>query len=235
MVVKHNSTNSAIVVPKNISSLRSHNSSSNSSASDVLQLYEELRIVDKVSCSGEVPNLISLLNNLNCNRPFSKALFYKHLEKEHSSESLEFWDMAIKWYFDYNRNPDYKKHALYIIDQFIKQGSPRQVNISHASRAQVVSKIKGHIPQDIFNKALSDVYHLVRNDNYARFVKKMKTTNVTDREAHKRTLLGLFGIVMWFSMPLGLFYLSQSIWVGFVNILWSYWIFFGLFTGYSRV
>jgi len=95
----------------------------------------------------------------------------RFLEKELSVENLRFIRAVQKWK-ELEINSQFKVAAEEIIEEYIREGSPSQVNISNKLRNHVLENIqKADITNDFFDESFKEVYLLLERDSFKRFIK----------------------------------------------------------------
>ena len=95
--------------------------------------------------------------------------FKKYLEKELSSENLDFWQ-AVKEYEELKGDDARLTRALEINAKYVEDGSPEQVNLP-SDLVKVVTKqlADKQAPQDLFKRASDDIFKLMEKDTLSRF------------------------------------------------------------------
>jgi hypothetical protein len=97
-----------------------------------------------------------------------------------------------------------------LIETFVKDDSPKQVNISAAQREKILYATKDHaVGPTIFQEAQTEVKKLMQNDAWPRFMHRMLDAENLSLETRvdrfKRGLLSLAVYLLAFGLFLGLF------------------------------
>lgn len=103
----------------------------------------------------------------------SMLSFEQFLADEYTSENLDFWDSVNKFQkkFDPNNSRNNKMLARGILNMFILEDSPLQINIASKQREKVEKTVYSpeKVPIDVFNGAQKEVYLLMGRDAWTRF------------------------------------------------------------------
>ncbi|XP_062869476.1 regulator of G-protein signaling 8-like [Trichomycterus rosablanca] len=109
---------------------------------------------------------------------YGLATFRIFLKSEFSDENIEFWLTC----------EDYKKissclrmyfKARIVYNQFIKPGSPKEINIDYHTREKIRSNIRSPTSHS-FDEAQKIVYGLMERDSYPRFLRSEMYRNLLD-------------------------------------------------------
>lgn len=138
------------------------------------------------SYAEKVDNTALLLADPTLDRvlivPMALHYFARFLISESSEENIEFWEAARRWNYSYDMGtlpPDTLVHeAQDIIDNFIGESAPKQINLSAVMVAQVRAAEKFTDP-DLKIEALRDAFSVCKNavlkimgdDGFRRFLK----------------------------------------------------------------
>ncbi|GMR33410.1 hypothetical protein PMAYCL1PPCAC_03605, partial [Pristionchus mayeri] len=105
------------------------------------------------------------------NHKYGQMLFSQFLEKEFSSENIEFWTACE----EYKKMKDGKKSksekANEIYREFVAEDSPREVNVDSATRAATKAAMESECGMDTFDLAQGKIEELMEKDSYRRFLK----------------------------------------------------------------
>nr|XP_026691820.1 regulator of G-protein signaling 21-like [Ciona intestinalis] len=97
--------------------------------------------------------------------PVTSALFNNFLQQEFSGENMEFWERVNVFRAQKRKS---KKFAKTIYNQFVADGSPKQINVSMTTRNKIKDDLK-RCPDSLFDVAYEEIYKLMENDSYVRF------------------------------------------------------------------
>jgi hypothetical protein len=103
--------------------------------------------------------------------PKGLALFRDFVEKELSSENLDFWE-RVNQLEETETRAAFKERAVRVYDDFIKLGSPNEINIpSHCLTplTLVFEDEEGALPYACFSIAQEHIFALMKKDTYPRF------------------------------------------------------------------
>ncbi|CBN79604.1 similar to regulator of G-protein signaling 7 [Ectocarpus siliculosus] len=109
--------------------------------------------------------------------PAGKEAFLRHLKDEYAEENFYFWQSSDQ--FASSIPTLAKAQTLY--DGYIREGAPKQVNISASTRKgirekwQAVQHGEAPLTRKLFSKAQDEVFHLMYRDNFGRFQKSAKS------------------------------------------------------------
>ncbi|KAJ6236672.1 diflavin flavoprotein a 2-related [Anaeramoeba flamelloides] len=114
-----------------------------------------------------IPNLSSLTHLENGIESFRTFLAH-----EFSEENLDFWLEIENFKKMKNGHPNQIDVAKNIYNEFIKYGSPQEININHQNRVKISDLMRDKkIFNDIFNDAQFEITSLLNRDAFPRFIK----------------------------------------------------------------
>lgn len=107
--------------------------------------------------------------------PSGRHTFVRFLGKEWSVENMYFHDAVLRYQaLDGNGVTRYEQ-ALKVYRTFIPDTALFQVNISHTVRHKIEHQVAelepGEAPEDLFDAANEEIFHLMKTDSFERFVK----------------------------------------------------------------
>mgnify|MGYP001151575507 CR=1 FL=1 len=97
--------------------------------------------------------------------------FVHYSVKSWSVENILFYQAVEKFEEEFN-NPDFdtKEEVQKIVDEFIIQGAPLEVNIENSQRQEIFNVIKsGNITIEIFLTAKHEIYRLMKGDTFEKW------------------------------------------------------------------
>lgn len=94
-------------------------------------------------------------------------MFRKLLKQEISEEHLAFYDLTLN--FDSLPEEEKRERVALLVEEFLKEGSPQQINISYALRKDLLHKAEMGQLDGAFQPAVKEVYNLMARDNFRRF------------------------------------------------------------------
>eukprot|EP00638_Chattonella_subsalsa_P009445 CAMPEP_0117746600 /NCGR_PEP_ID=MMETSP0947-20121206/8039_1 /TAXON_ID=44440 /ORGANISM="Chattonella subsalsa, Strain CCMP2191" /LENGTH=610 /DNA_ID=CAMNT_0005563947 /DNA_START=496 /DNA_END=2328 /DNA_ORIENTATION=+ len=113
----------------------------------------------------------------------------KLLERELSGENLRFLRVVQKFRKMDDQDPGLRPTILAIVDEFIKAGSPSQVNIEATMREKIITDSKQKVIQMwIFDRCAKEVYNLVERDSFRRFLRTELFQEVLDHLGVRKDL-----------------------------------------------
>ncbi|GMR32737.1 hypothetical protein PMAYCL1PPCAC_02932 [Pristionchus mayeri] len=105
------------------------------------------------------------------NHKYGQMLFTQFLNKEFSSENIEFWTACeeFKKMKDGKKSTTEKANEIY--RKFVAEGSPREVNLDSDTRAATKAAMESGCRTDMFTLAQGKIEQLMAKDSYRRFLK----------------------------------------------------------------
>lgn len=103
-------------------------------------------------------------------------LFKNFLHLEYSSENIDFW-IACKNAKLSNNQTDIQI-IKNIIVEFVDSNGSQPININHYNRQHIMENYAKFSTLSIFDKAIDEVYNLMKNDSYPRFLKAINSNDV---------------------------------------------------------
>lgn len=166
-------------------------------------------IGDVESGGGRVePDLKDVLYSLR-GAPYTYADMREFLETEFNTENIDFWGNVeeYKQKFEKVQAPkmvrvtetpftDKQSGRDRIVSEFVKQGAEKEVNISSKQRAEILDAVSSGKDEKVFDTAQQEVFKLMREDSYPRFLKTVTSTNITTGQANWRKQVGLVLIAL---------------------------------------
>ncbi|KAJ3444716.1 regulator of g protein signaling [Anaeramoeba flamelloides] len=116
-------------------------------------------------------------------KKYSK-FFMNFLKSQFTEENLLFFD-KVNTFKKIKKKDELKNEAKNIYGKFIEEGAKMQINIDSVTRNNIITKVKSNnINSDIFEQAQNQIYFLMLNDPYSRFLdspdyEELKKTNPT--------------------------------------------------------
>lgn len=133
----------------------------------VLQLWRVSRIHKKAE---QNIRLIDVLQD-----PKAAIMFEKYLMGELASENLLFWREGIKYKVNFDKNHDFdysQQVAKMLLRTFISKHAQLPINISGPLRDTIEARFKGgFVGKNVFDEALADLYKMMQNGPFYRFVR----------------------------------------------------------------
>lgn len=179
--------------------------------------------------------------------PFTLSTFAEFLEIERSEENLMFWveverlkakgDSEDLVLFSKGQPvlPAYRaepgKWMAEICTQFVMNGAPHEINISHNQKDSLLKAVKSSQVEpapEIFNDAQNEVLGLMRRDAYPRFIKRFTTTNLNESERRYRYAMFFLmlsinilaiALMIHFALPRYYAFISIILWFGTFDYL----------------
>jgi len=130
--------------------------------------------------------------------------------------------------------------AQSIIDTFIKENAPWQINISEAQRQEILIRHRSISDGKIFECAQGELKKLMLHDSWPRFVRKTASENITKQDGYFRLFLGIvaligyligFGLMLGYFVPRWYFFLLFFPILVAVNLIMSYKMRFCVISG----
>ncbi|CAD5111852.1 DgyrCDS1116 [Dimorphilus gyrociliatus] len=98
-------------------------------------------------------------------------MFSKFLEKEYSDENIIFWKKCEEFRTN-DKKVDLKQEAQEIFDKHLSSTASLPINVDSFARQVVEEKLAGdETPLDVFNIPQKQIYSLMKQDSYPRFIK----------------------------------------------------------------
>ncbi|KAL3863633.1 hypothetical protein ACJMK2_005383 [Sinanodonta woodiana] len=145
--------------------LNNHRLSAANSVNSIINHVKEEEEKEEVGrVAGWAVNFDKLLRDIS-----GLHVFAKFLRKEFSEENIIFW-MAVEKYKQITDQEMRKVQAKYIYDKHLSVCALEPVNIDSVARQQADSQMDTPTPQ-IFDVAQHQIYQLMKQDSYARFLK----------------------------------------------------------------
>jgi len=117
--------------------------------------------------------------------PLGAKQFRAFLKKERSEEHIDFLEAVAKW--KQTANPNDKKKATEIYDNYIKDGCAKEVNISAKFKRDIESDVsKDQIKLEVFDKAESSVLMMLEEDSFKRFLKSDEFKHYVKASGYKK-------------------------------------------------
>jgi hypothetical protein len=119
----------------------------------------------------KIPDTSITLADIMCSRPGRDA-FFSFLDAEYATESISFWEAVQRYEVAWTAaSPEGRKEmATEILNEFIKDGSPQQVNVSHEMRRACMALMEKVGPiSNLFNIPAAEIFKLM-GDAYRRFM-----------------------------------------------------------------
>lgn len=133
----------------------------------ILQLWRVSRIHKKAE---QNIRLIDVLQD-----PKAAIMFEKYLMGELASENLLFWREGIKYKVNFDKNKDFdysQQVAKMLLRTFISKHAQLPINISGSLRETIEARFKGgFVGKNVFDEALADLYKMMQNGPFYRFVR----------------------------------------------------------------
>ena len=102
----------------------------------------------------------------------SREAFVEHLQQEHGSENLKFYELAkhFEKNFVYMSDEEAIESAEKICTDFVRPEAEDCVNLPSKIAEVILKAVKGHdLHEDTFSKAMEEIYNLMNRDLYQRF------------------------------------------------------------------
>ncbi|VDP10939.1 unnamed protein product [Soboliphyme baturini] len=121
-----------------------------------------------------------------------RCLFSQFLEREYSEENLIFW-LACEEVNQIKDSAVVAKKINEIYESFITKNAPLELNLSSDVRLQIIASI-GNPDPSIFRTAQDQIFLLMKNDSYPRFLKSdlylklMKSFDESGQISSRRTM-----------------------------------------------
>ena len=172
-----------------------------------LPLVLSAEAVEEVMKHGGVPSFDQVLSGEIPVEPWVPATFLEFLHDEKNDENFFFFEEveALKAVIGKPvKRPseellllpgavrtDPKTYVNEIVNTFVKEDAPRQVNISDDQRTRLLSSVTSSLEShgyepEIFNEAQTEVKRLMMLDSWPRFKKKMLTENISKEDSTYR-------------------------------------------------
>jgi hypothetical protein len=108
----------------------------------------------------------------------ARQLLVYFLKSEYADESIEFYD-AVATYKQCADAAEREKQAKRLVEQYVPDGAPRQINVpSHTQQRVLKAHKEGSIGLDTFDECRQEVYQLMSKDSLARFVQTKEFGNL---------------------------------------------------------
>jgi hypothetical protein len=162
-----------------------------------------------------IPTFEAVLTGEVAVEPWAPKTFLDFLHAEHNDENFFFFQETEAFKALKGKSPktpsdellvlpgdvraDAKRYVLTIIETFVREDAPRQVNISATQREKVMDDVKaaleaqGYEPE-VFEEAQGEVKRLMQQDSWPRFKQKMLTTNLSANSTKSRLYEGLLTV-----------------------------------------
>ena len=180
---------------------------------------------------GGIPTLDQVLVGTVSFEPWAAHTFLDFLRTELSEENLYFFEevevyKALKGNGTTKLPPDNlrilpktENDKLFVdelVNTFVKENSPREVNISQTQRSKILEEVRQNSTEpEVFAEAQHEVRTMMR-DSWPRFIKKALTENISDKDRIFRLKQSFIGYSIWL-LSLGLF-------LGFLVPRWYFFL-----------
>jgi len=140
--------------------------------------------------------------------PLSRDDFRAFLQSLYCEENLDFL-MEVK---EFEKDKS-KGKAVEIVNEFIRLGGNRQINLSAMVRTKVENDITQteSQPADVFSTAESEVRKMLDPDIFIKFSDSRLNTNITREERNRRWLVSVIAFSISILMTLCLWLISPSV------------------------
>ncbi|XP_026873928.1 regulator of G-protein signaling 21-like isoform X2 [Electrophorus electricus] len=109
---------------------------------------------------------------------YGLATFRTFLKAEYSDENIEFW-LTCEDYKKTKSSFRMTSKAKKIYGQFVKEESPKEINIDYQTRENIKRNVKSPTAQ-CFDEAQRIVYGLMERDSYPRFLRSEMYNTLLD-------------------------------------------------------
>jgi len=157
---------------------------------------------------GDEPDLKDVLYSLR-GPPYTYNDMREFLETEFNTENIDFWGNVEEFRQKFEKVPAPKMVRVTstpfntkqegvnrIMEEFVKQGADREVNISSKQRSEIISAVQSGKDDNLFEAAQKEVYKLMSEDSYPRYLKTVTTTNITTGQANWRKRVGIIQLII---------------------------------------
>jgi hypothetical protein len=102
--------------------------------------------------------------------PVSIEVFKDFMIRQHTEETLTCW-LLLRRYRSLTAAAVRQSLAVSIYAQFMAEGAPQQVNLSHSLRDKLGRAVSGgDARKELFDEASSELYTLMKSNSWASFV-----------------------------------------------------------------
>lgn len=131
----------------------------------------------------EWPKLVSLLAS-----PVQRLYYLTYLQQAHNAENLHFYEavnefraMASAASADMKL---VKARAVHLVDEYVKDGAPSQINIIGPLREKTVHSVDGSISPNMFDEAQDHVFRMMERDAQIHFKSSSLGAEMIRRLSH---------------------------------------------------
>ena len=166
------------------------------------------------------PSIDDVLYSLRA-APFTFEDLFEFSQREHSAENAQFW-ATVEHYRQVHEGTagpaavrveatelaSAERARRLIVDKFVADSAPEQVNISSSQRVAVLRAAGDGAasisPRGVFDEAQAEIKLLIQNDTLPRFIRSARSTNISKPQAQWRERTGwalflisalLFGLI----------------------------------------
>lgn len=167
--------------------------------------------------SDGIPTFEQVLSGKTKKQPWVADTFLEFLQTELNEENFFFFEeveayKAIKGYQKAISPPDNllllpktiredeNKYVNALIETFVKENAPRQVNISEEQRKAILKKVESTIEKayepELFEDAQVEVKRLMQHDSWPRFMRKIFSENTSQEDRAYRLKAGIVWTIL---------------------------------------
>jgi len=183
------------------------------------------------------PTLDEVLYSLRTS-PLRREDLERFMASEFNEEQIKFWTAAEEYRqrFEGALAPsivrseeeafsDGEMAKEFIVGEFVKAGSPKEINVSAGTRGTTLEKAERG-DKGVFDDAQRAVKNLINDDPFGRFLSKVSKMNLAPTESNKRiyrgaafVLLGIIVVCTWIGIEASQVIPSDSPFLSLVRLL----------------
>jgi hypothetical protein len=168
------------------------------------------------------PSVDDVLYSLRA-APFTFEDLLEFSQREHSAENAQFW-ATVEHYRQVHEGTagpaavrveatelaSAERARRLIVDKFVADSAPEQVNISSSQRVTVLraAGAASVSPRGVFDEAQAEIKLLIQNDTLPRFIRSARSTNISKPQAQWRERAG-WAMLLASALLVGLVFLLE--------------------------
>jgi hypothetical protein len=184
---------------------------------DALSVVSSSTPKRRLTTPDGIPTFEAVLTGEVVLEPWAPKTFLDFLHAEHNDENFFFFQETEAFRALEGKVPkapsddllllpgdvraDLPRYVHEIIETFVRENAPRQVNISATQREKLLNDVKAALEAqgydaDVFEEAQNEVKRLMQLDAWPRFKQKMLTHNLSPVGVEIRLYKGLLGLAL---------------------------------------
>lgn len=114
--------------------------------------------------------------------------YYEFLKKDHSEESWEFL-MELNSLSQTIGKKEIEKKVEHIIENFLKDGSPKEINISNETKEFTLKKLEDYKGMEAFKDIRTKIVIEMKYDSFKRFVRSKECLKIVEKYAQNSEVI----------------------------------------------